>query len=53
VEVIDVTGRVAWKGTAGGGTLAMPVQQLPAGLYLVRLLTAAQPPVVGRVLVEH
>jgi len=53
VQLLDVTGRVAWQGTAGAGTSALPVQQLPAGLYLVRLQTPTGPPAVLRVVVEH
>lgn len=53
VQLLDVTGRVAWHGTAGAGTSALPVQQLPAGLYLVRLQTPTGPPAVLRVVVEH
>jgi len=53
VRLLDVTGRVVWQGTAGAGTTALPVQQVPAGLYLVRLQTSSGPPAMMRVLVEH
>lgn len=53
VQLLDVTGRVVWQGTAGAGTSALPVQQVPAGLYLVRLQTPTGPPAVLRVVVEH
>ena len=53
VQLLDVTGRVVWHGTAGAGTYALPVQEVPAGLYLVRLQTMTGPPQVVRVVVEH
>lgn len=53
LRLLDVTGRVVWQGTAGAGTTALPVQQVPAGLYLVRLQTSSGPPAMMRVLVEH
>jgi hypothetical protein len=53
VELLDVTGRVVWHGTAGAGSYALPVQNVPAGLYLVRLQTLNSPPMVVRVVVEH
>jgi photosystem II stability/assembly factor-like uncharacterized protein len=53
VQLLDATGRVAWQGTAGAGISAFPVQQLPAGLYLVRVQTPTGPPAVLRVVVEH
>lgn len=53
VQLLDVTGRVVWQGTAGAGTSALPVQSVPAGLYLVRLQTPTGRPAVVRVVVEH
>ena len=53
VELLEMTGRVVWHGTLGGGTQVLPVQQLPAGFYLVRLRTATQLPLISRVVIEH
>ena len=50
-QLLDVTGRVVWRQTLGGGTQAVPVQGLPAGLYVVRLFTATQPPVATQVVI--
>jgi len=53
VQLLDVTGRIVWQGTTGAGTFALPVQLVPAGLYLVRLQTPTAPTQVIRVVVEH
>jgi hypothetical protein len=53
VQLLDMTGRVVWHGTAGAGSYALPVQQVPGGLYLVRLQTLIGPPQVVRIMVEH
>jgi photosystem II stability/assembly factor-like uncharacterized protein len=53
VQLLDATGRVVWRGVAGAGVSALPVQQVPAGLYLLRLQGPAGPPQVVRVAVEH
>ncbi|MBO2012832.1 YCF48-related protein [Hymenobacter negativus] len=53
VQLLDVTGRVVWRGAVGAGPAAVPVQQVPAGLYLLRLQTPTGPPQVVRVAVEH
>ena len=52
-ELLDATGRVVWRGPAGAGSSALPVQQVPAGLYLVRLQTTTGPPQITRVVVTH
>ena len=52
-ELLDATGRVVWRGPAGTGSTALPVQQVPAGLYLVRLQTPTGPPQITRVVVTH
>ncbi|WP_310393991.1 T9SS type A sorting domain-containing protein [Hymenobacter sp.] len=53
VELFDAVGKCQWRGEWRGTQLAIPVQQLPAGLYLVRVLTANEMPFVERVMVEH
>jgi hypothetical protein len=50
-QLLDITGRVVWRQTLGGGTQAIPVQGLPAGLYVVRVFTATQPPVATQVVI--
>jgi photosystem II stability/assembly factor-like uncharacterized protein len=53
VELLDAVGKQQWRGEMMGGQLIIPVQQLPAGLYVVRIRTVKEVLMIGRVLVEH
>jgi hypothetical protein len=53
VELLDIIGRVHWRGTMGGGRHPIPLHDAPTGIYFVRVQPLAESPLVLRVVVEH